>query len=280
MTLRSVVIGLGLGLGIAMFGYFRDWIMKQAFLATNLVPLIAYGLLLVGLLLLNPLLRLLRGTQLRRPEWAVIIGLMLVACVVPGPGMMWHFSNNLVIPHKAYNASAGWRKHELIRYLPDSMLVDQGLIEKGMGSNPENYEPVIGNFGGGQKSDLPLYQTVPWYAWTKALSFYIPFIALSFIGAICLMAVFHQQWSHRERLRYPIAYFTSELISGAEGGPQSIWRNKRFWIGFAVPATILLLNGLHEYVGGINIPLNVNLQPVATKWPAITKVPEYWRLTR
>ena len=263
-----------------MFGYFSDWIMKQAFLATNLVPLIAYGLLLMGLLLLNPLLRLLGGAQLRRPEWAVIIGLMLVACVVPGPGMMWHFSNNAVEPHKAYNARAGWRKHELIRYLPDSLLVDQGPIKEGMGANPENYDTVIGNFGGGQRSDLPLYQTVPWHAWTKTLSFYIPFIALSFIGAICLMAMFHQQWSHRERLRYPIAYFTSELISGAESGRQSIWRNKRFWIGFAIPVTILLLNGLHEYAGGIKIPLVMELGPIASKWPVFHKVPQFYRMVR
>ncbi len=280
MTFRSVIIGLGLGLGIAMCGYFSDWIMNQAFLTTNLVPLIAFGLLLMGLLLLNPLLRLLGGSQLKRPEWAVIIGLMLVACVIPGPGMMWHFSNNVVAPHKAYNALTGWRKHELIRYLPDSLLVDQGPIEKGMGANPENYDDVIGNFGAGQRSDKPLYETVPWHAWTKTLSFYIPFIALSFIGAICVMAMFHQQWSHRERLRYPIAYFTSELISGAEGGRQSIWRNKLFWIGFVIPLTILLLNGLHEYAGGIKIPLLIDLRPISRKWPVFAKVPDFFRLVR
>jgi len=83
MTVRAVIIGLLLAAGIAAFGYFNDWVMKQAFLATNLTPVVVYGFLVLGLLLVNPLLAALGRWQLRGAEWAVVLGLMLVACVVP-----------------------------------------------------------------------------------------------------------------------------------------------------------------------------------------------------
>ena len=78
---------------------------------------------------------------------------MLVACVVPGPGLMWHFSNNIVIPHAEYQNNVGWQNLELMGYVPDVMLVDAH----------GNFDEVIVMFIGGQKELIPI-SSVPWGA--------------------------------------------------------------------------------------------------------------------
>ena len=63
MTRRAVIIGLLLGLILAAFGYFNDFVMNQAYVASDLVPISVYGFLVLGLLLANPLLRWVRGWE-------------------------------------------------------------------------------------------------------------------------------------------------------------------------------------------------------------------------
>lgn len=54
MTFRSIVIGLLFGAFIALFTYFNDWVLLQSNLASNLVPTIVYGVLVLGLLVGSP----------------------------------------------------------------------------------------------------------------------------------------------------------------------------------------------------------------------------------
>jgi len=261
MTFRAILIGLLLGLGIAVFGYFNDRILRQAFWATNLTPVGVIGFLLVGLLVVNPLLKVMRVRQFGSGEWCVIASLMLVACVIPGPGLMWHFSNTLVMPHHYNNLDAGWRSRQVIRYVPDGMLVDPA----------DNYDEVVGGFMGGIGGKMIALDRVPWGAWRKPLSFWLPLLGLSFIAGICLVMVVHRQWSKRERLRYPVAYVLSELIGGGRESPaRSIFRDRWFWVGFGIPAAILLVNGYSAWnPRSIQVPLDLSLEPLAKKWPAL-----------
>ncbi len=99
MTLRSVLIGIILGIGIATLGYYNDWVLQQAYFASDLMPIAVYGLLVIGVLLVNPILAFLKRCDFGRGEVAVVVSLMLIASVVPGPGLMWTFHNVLeVIP--------------------------------------------------------------------------------------------------------------------------------------------------------------------------------------
>jgi len=273
MTFRSVLIGLLLGCAIACFGYFNDWIMKQAYLATNLIPTGVFGVLILALLFGNPLLKLLRLASYTASEWCVIAAVALVACVVPGPGLMWHFSNVLVTPHRAYATDAGWWKHRVMDYAPPVMLVDPG--QKGTDDRTgRDHTTVVGAFKGGGTE-------VPWHAWKRTLTFWLPLFALSFIGGISLVMLVHPQWSKRERLRYPTAYVASELVSGW-GEPQKpgILRDRRFWLGFAISACILMLNGYYQWnSNSIRIPLSVSvLSQFGRKWPIVYKYTYDWIL--
>lgn len=283
MTFRAIFIGMLLGAAIAAFGYFNDWIMQQAFLATNLIPICVYGLLLIGLLLVNPLLRAIRLKGLSVREWCVVVALMLVASVVPGPGLMWYFSNTLTTPFHEYAQQPGWRKHDLLNYVPDVMLVDPGPIRPGAKAGAD-YAEVIRNFRTGLPNTPMRLSNVPWHAWRKTLTFWIPLIGLSFIAGICLVFVVHQQWSKRERLRYPIAYVTAEIVDGwapADKGEGGIFRNKNFWLGFSIPAVILLINGYQTWNSqSIQIAMNVPglASSFGNKWPSLWRIPSSWLL--
>jgi len=271
VTVRAVIIGLLLALAIAAFGYVSDWVLKAS-LASDLIPVIVYGLLVLGLLMVNPMLRWTGMGQLSGAEWCVIISLMLVACVIPGPGMMWNFSNTIVMPHHYNRMNVGWRADKLLEYANPTMLVDADY----------NYDAVVDGFRGGlRQGRLIGVDEVPWAAWTRTLLFWMPLMGLSFLGGICLVLVVHQQWAHKERLRYPVADFASELINGAgTGSLPAIFRNRRFWLGFAPVMAILLINGYQSAYNteSIQIPLTIKLNPFAQKWPVITQLPYTWKL--
>jgi len=275
MTFRAILIGLLLGLGIVVFGYFNDWVVQSAMVASDLVPISVYGLLVLGLLLVNPLLKRLGGRHLKGAEWCVIVSLMLVACVVPGAGLMWNFSNSLVMPHHYQVTLPNWKSNRLIDYAPPVMLVEPG-------THPgQQYDAVVGGFRTGlEPGKIVPFGKVPWQGWTKTLSFWLPLLGLSFIAGICLVLILHAQWVHRERLRYPVADFASQLISGSgRTGLAGIFHKKQFWIGFVPIVLILLINGYWVWnKQSINIPLTLPLAPLAEKWTILKQLPDWWLL--
>jgi len=274
MTVRAIFIGLLFGLAIASFGYLNDWVFQQAYVASDLIPVSVYGPLVLGLLLINPLLRLAGRAQLKGAEWAVIVSLMLMACVIPGPGLMWNFSNSLVMPHHFRTITPGWRDHKLLEYAPPVMLIDP----------TDDYDKAVAGFKSGLQGGrvVPVSQ-VPWGAWTRTLSFWGPLVGLSFVAGICLVLVVHGQWAHRERLRYPVADFASELLRGAGGssGLATIFRNGRFWIGLAPVLAIMLINGYQKWnTDSIQIPLQVDLTAFGQKWPSLAGVEHSYGVLR
>ena len=48
---RETRIGLLVGLAIAGLGYLNDWVFKQSWVASDLVPVSVYGILVLGLIL-------------------------------------------------------------------------------------------------------------------------------------------------------------------------------------------------------------------------------------
>ena len=96
LTFRATIIGLILGAALAAVGYLNDWALKLPFLANNLIVPGVIGLLLVGLLAVNPLVRLCRLRGLSGAEWAVVLAFMMAGAAIPGPGLGWHFGDMLV----------------------------------------------------------------------------------------------------------------------------------------------------------------------------------------
>ncbi|HUS48423.1 MAG TPA: DUF6785 family protein, partial [Phycisphaerae bacterium] len=210
MTIRALLIGLVIGLIIATFGYVNDWVFGLPYVASDLMPASVFGLLVLGLLLVNPLLRRLTRRELKGGEWAVIYCLMLAACVIPGPALLWQFHNALVMPASEQRLRPGWRASEhppLLEYVPEIMLVE-GASRLGIpGAVAEEHDEVVTGFvqGLGKPGQYIPVSQVPWRAWRRPLSFYLPLVMLAFVAMICMALIVHRQWAYREHLQYPMA---------------------------------------------------------------------------
>jgi hypothetical protein len=276
MTVRALTIGLLLGVLIAAFGYTNDWVCRLPYVASDLMPVSVYGIVLLGLFGLNPLLRALRLRQLHGPEWAVVCALVLTACAIPGPGLLWQFHNALVMPHHMARVNPGWQatadRAAVLDYVPKAMLVDP---EREDGS--EDGTVVNGFLLGLAEGDKQLsWSRVPWRAWLRPYSFYVPLILLGAVATVCLMLVLHVQWSRHEHLAYPMAAFAGALLGGDPSDPfRSCRRSRPFWIGFAFAFGILLMNGCHAWWPEvmIQVPQHVDLTPLARLVGWIGNVP-------
>ena len=267
VTLRSIIIGLILGAVLAAVGYLNDWSLKLPFLANNLIIPGVIGLLLIGLLVVGPLVGRLGLRALSGAEWAVVLALMMAGAVVPGPALGWHFGDVLVRPHQYAEQLPGWRSQRLLEYAPPVMLVDAST----------GREAVVGSFVTGL--DLKgeglgaAVGSVPWYAWRKTLTFWIPLVVLIFVGLVCLTGAVHPQWAHNEQISYPAGQFLSALIGGDQ--PGGVFRSRRFWLGLCLSGGILLINGLNVWLKGraITIPLSLDLSPITRALPVINELP-------
>jgi hypothetical protein len=77
------------------------------------------------------------------------------------------------------------------------------------------------------------------------------FSVIAFIF-LCLNTILRRQWTHRERLTFPIIQLPLAMTNPASG----FFRNKRMWIGFSIAAGISLFNGLsHLYPVIPHIPV-------------------------
>ncbi len=276
MTARSVTIGLVLALLVAALGYANDWVCRLPYVASDLMPVSVYGLLLLGLFLLNPLLAALRARRLTGPEWAVICCLLLVGCAIPGPGLLWQFHNALVMPHHFARITPGWQATEdrpaLVDYTPKAMLVDPSADEGAREANVVN-----GFLQGLQEGNerVPL-RRVPWRAWLRPYAFYVPLILLGAAATICLAMILHIQWSRHEHLAYPMAQFAGSLLGEAPDRPfAALARNRPFWIGFLVSFGILCMNGSYAWWPSVafRVPQYIDLRPLVTLARWIPRVP-------
>ncbi|MBN2451866.1 MAG: hypothetical protein JXR77_15880, partial [Lentisphaeria bacterium] len=276
MTIRALFIGLLLGALIAAFGYANDWVCRLPYVASDLMPVSVYGIVLLGLIGLNPLLRALRLRRLGGPEWAVICALALTACVIPGPGLLWQFHNALIMPHHMARVNPGWQataeRQAVLDYVPPAMLVDP---EQG---DAAGEGIVVNGFlqGLAEGDDRLPWSRVPWRAWLRPYLFYVPLILLLAVATVSLALILHVQWSRHEHLAYPMAAFAGALLGDDPRDPFRTCRSNRpFWLGFAFSFGILLLNGCYTWWPEtmIQVPQYVDLRPLASLMGWIKNVP-------
>ena len=98
MTVRSVILGLLVAAALAAFGYINDVWMFFSYIGGDLIPTYAFGLLLLGLLVANPLLRTTRAWRLKGSEWVVILSMAFMGSVIAGSALLWQFPHPIITP--------------------------------------------------------------------------------------------------------------------------------------------------------------------------------------
>lgn len=257
MTVRSVIIGLLVGLTLAGLGYVNDVWLFLSYIGGDLVPIHAFGLLLIGVLAVNPVLRLLR-TSFRPGEWVTMLSLVLMGSVIAGSGLLWTFPHPIITPIQEQAGNPGWTDRNLLQYVPDVMMVQA----------PAGSDVVRDYYKGvGAGRDFNLLKDVPWHAWRTPLAFWFVVLALCFVGSLCAVIIVHRQWSQREHLSYPIVTFANELVSLDRDNPDRaynpLFRQAPFWLGFGLAFVVLAVNGYTKSYNAnfITIPTGIDFRP-------------------
>ncbi|MCK5801988.1 MAG: hypothetical protein KAI66_04110 [Lentisphaeria bacterium] len=262
MTLRAVILGLLGAATICGVSYVNDQILQQTYLVGNNMPVAVFGMLILVVAFLNPLMK---RFAFRGRELAVILTLTLAACCVPGSGLMRTFTTSLILPHHYNRVEPRWREKKVLEICPEGMLVDVA----------EDEDRVLNGFvqGMGSPGHHIRLRDIPWRAWRRALVFWLPII-LSLWGAlVALSLVTHRQWSDHEHLPYPVAEFASSLLPDEKGEQASLFRNRLFWLGaivvFLIHANNFGCRWWPEFL--IPVPVRFNLTPLHHLVPALAR---------
>jgi hypothetical protein len=372
MTIRAIVLGLLLGLFISSFTYFNDFVMKQTLMIGSFLPVSVFGVAVVLVVLVNPLLRALGpGGPLRAIEIAVVVAIALAACAYPGANFCRYFGTMAAMqPHHAQRRPA-WDAQRVMSYLPGgSHLVAPGhvrdwsaLVREVMAAResdsplraiydlslpdekrvwqaahddppvrPLQIQTLTGAvnralvsdafLGDGAPADaferevagraklvamMPLWvmppprgdhalvtgsrleadvttamvtgrgddglialDLVPWDKWWPTIRLWTGAALLLGLAMLCLMLVFHPQWSQRELLPYPISRFMADLTRPAEGGGvlPAVAQSRLFWIGLSIPVVLHLVNGLNAWFPDVpRIEMALDFNPLRTLFP-------------
>ncbi|MCC5847172.1 MAG: hypothetical protein JJU29_03680 [Verrucomicrobia bacterium] len=119
LSFRAVALGLLLGLFIAGFAYFNDQVVQSTFLIGNFLPIGVFGVVLLLILLVNPLLVSIRESlALKGSELAIITAMGLAACAWPGSNLYRTSTGILALPNHLINFESSWQSNHLMSYVP------------------------------------------------------------------------------------------------------------------------------------------------------------------
>jgi hypothetical protein len=379
MTIRSVALGLLLGLTIAATAYFNQWVIRQNSLTASFLPVGVFGAMMLVMLLVNPLLGLIsRSIVFGGREMLVIAGIALLACWSPGtnfyrqsyhivalPGwwlqtsMSWQSAgvmsyipggsgelaeghvldwpklaqkiqqagapDDASLPHRiwqladdrqrdaierAASADTGQRHHlrALLKVI-NTMLADPQLSPAGAQA-PDQHQRIRVNRsllsqalpqhilpmprGGGVlleggQSDSPALRAmvlgrpgdeliglreIPWGAWWPNIRLWGSTALVLSLGAFCLALIVHPQWSHHERLPYPIAQFAEQFTEVSPGFRlPDVVRARPFQLAFGAMIFFHGVNLLHAWFPALpQIPKQYDLTSLGYLFPDAVSV--------
>lgn len=226
-TLRAVLIAVALIGGINVWMLHTE-LVSGRYVTAGIPPIPAVGALLL-MVALNPLLaRLWRRLALHRQEV-----LTIYACLTVGVAITATYGVRAIFPFWTalrYYAQPENRFGELAAYLPRWLVPDDPNLIRACYEGSED-------------------GSVPWGAWLPYLVRWSLFFLVCFCTLLCLLTIFRRQWTHRERLTFPLLALPLELTR-IEGGPSlgvRFFRNPIMWIGFGVATLYNLLNIAHAF---------------------------------
>jgi len=229
ITIRSFLIGGFLSLAIAVAAPYADLFIKGSKPALTNLALFAIVLLFFLVLGVNVLLARV-GKRLKKEELLIIFIMMIVACTVPTMGLVEQILP--ILSGTGYYAAPENKWAELIQDNTPKWMV------------PQDPEAIRCFYEG-----LPRGGGIPWGTWALPLAAWMSFMLAVYAVMFSIMVILRKQWMENERLMFPLMHLPSEMMETPADGAlvNSFFKNKMLWVGFAVPAVIGVVNGLHAY---------------------------------
>lgn len=260
ITPRAVIVGTLLTAGTATLTPWNDYVVFNTLTTGGFFPpAVALSLFVLVLLINAPLHALAPRFAFRTPELAIILGMLLIGCAVPGQGLMRGLLPGMVSPFHFQRSepafAAAWQNADVPSWL---FPVDpaQGHADR-----------VVTEFYGRTPDDA----TPPYTAWIRPILIWGVFVAGVYMALLSMASLLRQQWAHNERLAFPVAQLESALIAAPGPGHwvNELLRARSFWIALGTVFLIHTINGLATYFPRYVPPiwLSYDLNRVMTKEP-------------
>jgi len=178
-------------------------------------------LVLVGINLL--LKRLAPRLMLSQLELLVIYSMTTLAVYISGIGMMQFLSPSLI----------GWFYFATPQNRWDNWFP---LVRKW--ATPDR--SVIADYYAGQSTLFTFEHVI---GWARAVAVWSVFIFVLLYCLYCIATLMRKQWVDNERLVFPIVQVPIEITRN--GGGNSLWTNRLFWLGAAAPIIFESIATIH-----------------------------------
>lgn len=238
VTLRAIIIA------IAIMPLNAYWIIQMEVVWWGFPTIVSLFYNVVFILLLLSVSNLLLRKYL--PKWALSRGELLtiyvmlcIATALSGYDMMQCLVSLIGTPIWYATSENEW--HELFdRHLPEWLVI-------------KDKEVLKGYFEG----DTTLYTAEYLKGWAVPVLSWVCFTVVLVFVMLCISIIVRKQWIDNEKLSYPIVQLPNEIIRG--DGPNSFFKNKLMWFGFALAGSIDLLNGFHHLYPAVpNLPVKLH----------------------
>ena len=232
----------------------RTWSVGSGSLLTS--PVVV---LFVLVLLNGALMRLWPGRAFTRGELLVVYGMLIVSVGLAMQGGIPYIVSATTYPFYMASPENGWQ-HSIWPNVPLWLrLSDLQANDWFWEGRPEGF-------------------ALPWGAWLTPMLAWSSF-TLGLLGAMfCLGALFSKDWIERQRLAFPLVDVPLS-ITGDDPRPTlrtSLLNNRIFWIGFAIPASLAVLNWLHRLVPSVptvqlyDLPVGRYFSGMGLPWNALS----------
>jgi len=228
LTPRSLAVGLATVVAVGLGVPYVELVLRGQLLAANYYPVGLGIAFLAVVMVVNVALKALRRSwALGEGELGVVFVMAAVAITMPTHGVAGYLLSWVSAPHYFASPENRWGDYVLPH------LRRWAVVEGG---------PALRWFYEG----LPRGEAVPWGEWAMPLGWWLAFIGSGLFACLCIVSLLRRQWMEHERLAYPLAEMTTELIRGAEERSllPRFARSGLFWAGFAPPFLMLGWNTL------------------------------------
>lgn len=260
IRLRAFIIALPLIILDTYWIIMMEKVYRGPYVTT--ISLFANCIFILALMVvINGLLkRISRPLALTPAEMLLVYAMLGIASALAGHDCIPSLCMQLGYPWRFATPDNHWMT-TFIPYLPKWLSVTDTAILKPL------YE--------GHSS---LYSNGYWMPWIKPVAYWSGFVFVLMYVMMCINTLVRKQWTDRERLTFPIV----QLPLAMTDPKTSLWRNKLFWIGFAIAFSIGVVNGLAYYYPAIpSIPVSIanhdlRLSMTTKPWDGIDWMP--WSL--
>jgi Family of unknown function (DUF6785)/Domain of unknown function (DUF6784) len=235
---RAFVIGAALVALLGAFQPYMELVLHSFYTGLGSLPATPLVALLV-LLAVGAWVGRRLGPRfaLSRAELLLIYTMLLVAAQLPHGGGLPYIVSATVYPFYFATEGNGWAGlfHEAIpRFLRlNDEVANQGFYR-----------------------GLPPGAPIPWGPWLLPLAAWTLFSLLMYGAFFSLAVLLRRDWIERQRLTFPLAELPLALVAeGPGGGSRGFFRNPRMWMGFALAATLVVLDWLHRLIPAVPEPV-------------------------